>query len=318
MKRLSWLLCTLSVVTVSCGGGPTGPSAGPGNPASGTNRVLTFVSGETQQPVPGATVVVRGQTYISDRDGQVRLDQPAGDSTVVVATAAAFLERRTMWRGDRFSLWPRESPVGVDETYTARLVYNCATAPCSASEPLLRVGGGQVWILPSAELQADQEAMRSHEAAAALLTQASGGAVRFSVTGNASPGGILVRTYVDPMDPDVVSWQAAAVTRRQLGDRWNIVGGTIVLRSVELARLLPLMLHEMGHAFGLSHSPHVGDVMFSGRELYQTSDFSPAERLTIGLMLQRSPGNRFPDEDSGLAGASSRRGLSVVVCGGQQ
>jgi hypothetical protein len=318
MKRSCWLLCAVSMATAACGSGPTGPSSRPGDPASGGSQVLTFLSGETHQAVAGATVVVQGRSYITTLNGSVRLDQPLGDSTVIDATAPSFLERRTLLRGDLYTLWPKESPVGLDETYTARLVYNCAAAPCPAGEPLLRVTAGPVWIVPSTELQGDPEAMRSHEAAAALLTQATGGAVTFGTARTAPSAGVVVRTYVDPNDPDVLAWQAAAVTRRRLGDRWNVVGADIVLRSVELARLVPLMLHEMGHVFGLGHSPRVGDVMFFGRELYQTTDFSPPERLTIGLMLQRSPGNRFPDEDSGLAAASSKRQVSVVVCGGHQ
>ena len=318
MKRFCWLLSALSIASASCGNGPTDPSSGPGVPSSGRSQVLTFLSGETGQAVAGATVVVKGRSYITDLNGSLRLEESVGDSAVLEATAPSFLERRTLLRGDRYTLWPKESPVGLDETYTARLVYNCAAAPCPAREPLLRVAGGQVWIAPSAELQADPEAMKSHQDAAVLLSQATGGAVTFSVVKSAPASGIVVRTHVDANDPDVLSWQAAAVTRRELGERWNIVGATVVLRSVELARLVPLMLHELGHAFGLGHSPRLGDVMWYGRELYQTTDFSPPERLTIGLMLQRSPGNHFPDEDSGLAAATGKRSVSVVVCGGRQ
>jgi hypothetical protein len=318
MKRFRWLLCALSIIGASCGNELTGPSSGPKDPAPSAHQFLTFLSGETQQPVSGATVVVQGRSYVTDADGRVSLEQAAGESAVVDATAQSFLERRTLLRGDRYTLWPKESPVGLDEGYTARLVYNCATAPCPAGEPLLRVAAGQVWIAPSAALKADPEAMRSHEEAAALLSQATGGAVTFMVAKTAPTSGIVVRTYVDPNDADVVAWQAAAVTRRELGERWNIAGATIVLRSVELARMMPLMLHELGHAFGLGHSPRLGDVMWYGRELYQTTDFSPPERLTIGLMLQRSPGNRFPDQDSGVAVSSGKRQVSVMVCGGRQ
>jgi hypothetical protein len=317
MKRSLAFLATV-VVLGACRGGssPTGPSSTAsdraGTPAA---TLLTFLSGETHDPVAGASVVVQGRTYVSDADGRVRLEQAAGDSAVVDAVASPFLERRTLLRGDRFTLWPKESPIGLDENYTARFVYNCPAAPCGAGERMLRVEAGQVWVVVSPELKADPEALRSHESAAALLTQATGGAVAFSLTDSPPRTGVVVRTYVDPNDADVVSRNAAAVTRRELGAQWNVTGASIVIRSVELARFVPLMLHEMGHVFGLGHSPRVGDVMWPGRELYETTDFAPPERLIIGLMLQRSPGNRYPDEDTGLVAGSGGHHTSVVVCG---
>jgi hypothetical protein len=41
-------------------------------------------------------------------------------------------------------------------------------------------------------------------------------------------------------------------------------------------------------------------------------DFSPAEKLALRLMYQRTPGNTFPDDDSGVRAAQA--GGSVVVC----
>ena len=41
--------------------------------------------------------------------------------------------------------------------------------------------------------------------------------------------------------------------------------------------------------------------------------FSPHERLSIRLLLQRSAGNRYPDNDRATLGASSGRTVSVVT-----
>jgi hypothetical protein len=53
-------------------------------------------------------------------------------------------------------------------------------------------------------------------------------------------------------------------------------------------------LHELGHTFGLRHSRDQNDLMGPGSE---PREFSAKEKLIIRLMLQRRPGNIFPDTD---------------------
>jgi hypothetical protein len=108
---------------------------------------------------------------------------------------------------------------------------------------------------------------------------------------------------IDPQDPVIVAQGAGAVTRRQVSAGSLIRGVSILFRSLDLARRLPLALHELGHAFGLSHSPRVGDMMWNGPEIYSQFDYSARERLAMVLMLQRAPGNRYPDDGRGAAAA---------------
>jgi hypothetical protein len=291
---------------------PSEPSRGPGAvPVLIGPGVLTFVSGESQLPVDAARVTIDGRSYLTNGAGVVAVDRGASSISV---QATGFLERRAVARTDHFSLWPRTSPVGIDEEHTARLVYNCAAAGCAdGGEPLGRVPQGMVTIQLSRDLLADGAARAAITEAAQLWTAATRGEVVFQM-GGAAPG-VVVDMDVDPNDTAIVSRGAAGVTRRQyLGS--SIARARITLRSVELARRLPLSIHELGHAFGLAHSPRLGDVMWNGPELYDATDLSIREKLTVALMLQRASGNRYPDTDDGIGGfrsSSSRRG-SVVAC----
>jgi hypothetical protein len=324
-------LLTLASSLVAChGGSPTAPTPAAAvraltgdNPTTATSaaavhalHALSFVSGETEQPVAGASVLVDGRRYTTDGAGTIVLPAVFSHATDVDASASGFLERRTLFRSSLMSLWPKVSPTGLDAEYSARLVYNCSEATCpSAGQPLARILQGLVFVVPSAEIRSDPVALGIHEQAAALMTAATAGEVTFRVAESAPPGALTVRTWIDPSDPILLQLGAAGVTRRQIDSGAAITGATIALRSRELARRLPLVLHELGHTFGLGHSPRIGDVMWNGPEIYGLGDFSPRERLAVGLMLQRSPGNRFPDSDDGVVAGSSRPRNLVLACG---
>ncbi|HXB54531.1 MAG TPA: hypothetical protein VN461_07085 [Vicinamibacteria bacterium] len=327
--RQSVALLALASGLVAChGGSPTGPTpaaavppvfGGAGAPAVQSLHALhalSFISGETQQPVAGVRVLVDGRAYTTDSEGKIVLLAVSTGATDVDASASGFLERRTLFRSSPLSLWPKVSPTGLDEEYSARLVYNCTEATCpSAGQPLARVLRGPVFVVPSAEIRSDPAALEIHKQAAALLTTATEGVVTYMVADAAPPGALTVSTWIDPNDPVLLQLGAGGVTRRQIDSRGAITGATVALRSRELALRLPLVLHELGHTFGLGHSPRVGDVMFNGPEIYDLSDFSPRERLAVDLMLQRSPGNRFPDSDDELLLSTNRAKAQVLACG---
>lgn len=312
MKRHAALVLLLAGLT-ACGGGsslPGAPSASQGSTVASPGR-LTFVSGETQSPVASATIVIDGRRYTTDAEGQIILDAAHDRGSVLDVQASGFLERRTLLSSDRFTLWPSRSPTGLDEDQTARMVYTCA----SGCEAMLRVLSDNVIVVPSAELATDPLAMESHRVAAERLSSATGGAVSLSIVPPGTAFGVYATTSVDPTDPAIVSMGAGAVTRRRLGWQGEIVEAAIVFRSVALARRSALVMHELGHVFGLGHSPRVGDVMWNGPELYNATDFSPRERLAVGLMLQRRPGNRFPDSDGVITTAAASSLSTTLACG---
>lgn len=317
MKRAAAVACLLAGGW-ACRG--MGDSASPTHPdlreAVASPVLLSIVSGETLEPVRGVRVVVDGNAYTTDAGGQVVLAAPTSGG--LEAGAEGFFLRRTLARSGRLSLWPTASPTGIDVEFTARLVYNCPAADCpSGGEPLLRVAERDVFVVPSEPIRDDALAWASHETAADRLTAATLGAVRFTAVASAPASAIVVSTLVDPADPDLLALRAAAVARRRFTDGAAIAGATIVFRSLDLARRAPLVMHELGHAFGLGHSPRTGDVMWNGPELYAARDYSPREKLAMDLMLQRGAGNHFPDSDAslGMGARGTVRASSLVACG---
>ncbi len=286
------------------GEAPSPPTA----PLPAGPTLFTFVSGESQQPVASARVTVEGHDYVTNGAGQVAVERTA---SLLAVQASGFFERRALPSVDRFSLWPRVSPTGIDEEYTARLVYNCTALDCAdGGEPLGRIPQGQVALRISRELSGDPLALAAIQEAAQLWTEATRGEVTFVPGG---PGTVVVDLEVDPTDAVILARGAAGVTRRQYAGS-AISRAHITLRSVELARRLALILHELGHAFGLAHSPRLGDVMWNGPELYDSSDLSGREKLVVALMLQRASGNRFPDSEAALLGSSPARVTTVTSC----
>jgi hypothetical protein len=295
----------------ACGGGGGSPTTPPLTDAGlPVGTALSIVSGETGQPVAGATVVVAGRTQTSDGSGTVRLDQRADQGVLLDILSPGTLDRQTLLRSVasvRFSLWPKASATGLDQHYTSALVYtNNDDSPGAA--PMIRVRAPQVAIVLSAELLADAAALEAHQRGAADLTAANGG-VSFVVT-DTRPSGVFFEARVDPAHE-----RCGSSTRGTTGRRISastITGGEIIYCRQDIARS-PTVSHELGHTFGLQHSPDSGELMFGTFIRGRAETFGPRESLAMRLMLQRAPGNMFPDNDRSTAGSAST-GTLVTVC----
>ena len=92
-----------------------------------------------------------------------------------------------------------------------------------------------------------------------------------------------------------------------------IVGATTVYKRLGAASSLGVVMHELAHAFGLSHSLDSSrDVMGPGPD--DKVDYSDREKLVMRLMLQRPPGNQFPDNDRSVANALGRSRVEQIRC----
>jgi hypothetical protein len=291
------------------GGTPLGGLADAGT-------VLAVASGETGQPVAGARVTVAGQVLVTDGEGRAALTAPAPLQSAVEIDAEGFLPRRAALRDAAapvFTLWPGRSHTGLDADYSGWLVYTSAAshdAPHGAQAlQRLPLSARQVSVVPSDELRRDALAWTAHEEAVRMMNEALGGRLTYVLAAHRG-GGVLFETKLDGRSAHCREGVRAVTTASLRGD--EISGGTVVFCTLEAARSFTVA-HELGHTFGLQHSPHGAEIMYGWFLPHHPAGFSPREALAMSLMLQREPGNRFPDTDR-ATGASGERRTVVTVC----
>jgi hypothetical protein len=266
--------------------------------------VLTVVSGENQQPLGDARLVLGSTTYVTDSSGQTALRENVAPRTFLDILAPGFLDRNTSLSSaaeTRFSLWPRTHPNGLNEDFTARIVYTwVADGSPVGGQGMYRLNAGLVTVAPSAEIQGNVRAMRILEESVRTMNDALGGEVTYQVAASEPPGGVKVEVLIDP---DTAASNFAG-TWRLFASSWVITGARVTYRS--LANMdSRLMLHLLGHSFGLMESPDESDRMNYSWWTRRREDFSLREVLTMKLMLQRRAGNRWPDSDRAIGGAAT-------------
>jgi hypothetical protein len=315
------ILSALAVVLlVSCGGDrgttpTTVPTPRPSGLDAGT--VLTFVSGETGAPLAGVSVAIGAQALTSDAAGQVRLTSLAPLGTSIDILHPAHLDRLSTVRsgtGQRFALWPRANAAGLSEHYTATLVYtSTADGATTGDANLQRVprGSATVVVVPSEDLLADGPAMEAHARAVANITEATAGTVAYVLAPSRPASGIVVTARVDTEDTRCREENIRGYTRTR-SQGLELQSAEVVYCSMSVARSATI-IHELGHTFGLRHSPDSRDLMFFQFSTRRATELGPREALLMRLMLDRPAGNRYPDNDrtaSAAAGVSER----VTVC----
>jgi hypothetical protein len=326
-------LLQLSLLGCDRGMTPTTDVFTPDPPASTATSIpagttLQINSGETGNPVAGASFAIDGMTpsgpfsttYVSGPGGTFVLDREAllSPPATLRIEGAGFLIRQTLLRSPAdttLTLWPRNGSAGLDEAFTSTLVYSTATCPAAntgaSALRRLALSAPLVAIAFGSTLQ-DAGARSTHQAAAARLNQALEGAFTYSVS--ASGGSVVFTAGVDPSaatctgGPETL--RAATTLFLTNGE---VSGGTLTYCSVPAARNLRLVLHELGHTFGLRHSSSTEDVMYCTSP--RPDAFSAREVLAMRLMRQRRSGNRFPDDDRQTTSPlAAREAILTTIC----
>lgn len=300
----------------ACGGGRA-PVAGP-TPVATPKAPSSFrvVSGETGQPVGGASVVIAGQTLRADAQGVVAVPATVTPGALVDVVASGYLDRQTLLREGTsadVALWPTVSPSGMDENFTAQLVYTSTAdnAPVGGLSLLRhRPGTTAVTIVLSAELAADAEAVRWHQLAADSLNVATNGKIAHRVSAERPTAGIVIDVAYDPANAGCSSRVRAFANRRSSAG--EITGGSIVYCASDSPRS-GTVVHEMGHTFGVGHSPDPRDVMYFSFVRGRSEVYTAKEALALKLMLGRPPANRYPDNDRDTSGIAMD-GEQTIIC----
>ena len=207
----------------------------------------------------------------------------------VTVQREGYLRRDTVVRSERtISLWP----VTVDEAFVRTLVYGEA----AAGNRLVR------WATPSVPVSRDFPADVIE-------------AVRPWVELVPSDTPLMTIT-VDPDDPGWAQFTPEAVgfalTQISPTDA-RILSVRLVFRAAAAVGLPGVLLHEVGHGLGLSHSARREDLMFPTTQR-ASPVFSADERILLTMMYrQRRAGQRPPDDDQALAAAAAAPAAGTIV-----
>jgi hypothetical protein len=270
------ILLGLAAALSACGGGssPTPLPAASIAPPTTVSAAPGFLDGLTGAPV-GATAAPA-----APRNGEA-----------VTVTAPDYLTRRQLFSGGPVQLWR------ATEDYVHGFAYGEFT---DGSYRTVR------WTQPfvvtlDGDLATNDAVVAKTRDVIAEVQRTTGLAVTLGPNGGC----------VISIDPDILDTHDAVGLARM-----RYVGATIVSASLSFASRAEILgngragyantlLHEMGHAIGLDHSKHTGDVMTpSSGPGTRVSQYQEGEVTALRMMyFHRSPGNYFPDRDPAVAAA---------------
>ena len=212
---------------------------------------------------------------VNTYDGPVR----AMPNTKAQFDAQGYLRRDTLVPHDGVIwLWP----ITVSETYTLDIVYR-------SDDPILHRWPEARSMITVGERATDEVIAEIASTRTVQMVRSSLPSVDIAIT-------------VDPAETcgeEVPNLLGCTYTYSAGG---SITRARIVLTASDVGDAV--LLHELGHALGLGHSPRPEDLMYPMTHRGQRRTFGEDERALLTMMYEwRRPGNATPDDDSRLIAA---------------
>lgn len=259
--------------------------------------VIAIVDGN-DAPVPGAILTIDGVEQ-SPRDPgghEFELERSLVGHALDVRRDG-FLVHQNLVPDRDLGLDLFAVPASASKTWLRNLLYDGVVNESGTLARLQR----EVSIVRGASFDPEAwvRARPTWEQAARRMTDVTG--YSFQLAESPLPGSTV---YTVELDPTL----AYGGYFRWFGSRNRIERGTVSFRTTELLRDFSLVLHELTHGFGLSHSDFRADVMHPSAV---SENHQPRELSVVAAVKRRPPGTAWEDnvrDATGALGGMESRG----------
>ena len=152
--------------------------------------------------------MIAGQSLRADAQGQVGVPAGSAVGAFVDLIAPGFLDRQTSLRAGgspfRISLWPRTSAAGLNENFTATLVYTSTADGATVGGLSLRrhrPGSTAVYVVLSPALRGDAESVAWHQLGSDSINVATNGKIIYRLSTDPPAGATVIDVSYDPANP---------------------------------------------------------------------------------------------------------------------
>jgi len=291
----------LAGVLAACGGGSSPTRATP----TPSGAVVVSVVDGSGQPVPGVSLRVDGvdRAAQAGSPASFALDRSLVGHALEIEKAGFLLHQNLVPTASR-ALDLFAVPASADKPWVKLILYdgtiNTSGRLARLTRPVSIVRGASV---PPADWAS---VLPLWQEAAARMSSVTG--FSFQVAEAPASG---TSVYTVELAPALKYWAYF----QWFGSHDTIESGTVQFLNQERLGQLNLILHELTHGFGLSHSNLTDDLMYP---LVYVNAHSPRELAVVDAVRRRPAGTSWEDDVRGATAALSERAASRAFgCGGR-